>query len=160
LVVASFAFTLDVKAETADPAITMINPFAAGAPTTCWRGCSRNAWRGARSAIRAGKCRRRWRHERRDRVAKAAPDGYTFLSNGRHPGPEPDAVQEACVQFDHRFCSRCADVEAPLVWSRARTCRSGHEGIRRLRQDQQDKMQFASAGTGSAIHLGCALMTW
>ena len=38
------------------------------------------------------------------RVAQAAPDGYTFvLGNLGTHGVEPDALQEAALQFDDRF---------------------------------------------------------
>jgi tripartite-type tricarboxylate transporter receptor subunit TctC len=95
-----------------------------------------------------------------DRVAKAQPDGYTFLqgtvgtqaqNQTLYKKPAYDSVKD--------FVSVGLFLEAPLVLivRKDLPVNSMKEFVAYAKANA-DKMQFASAGTGSAIHLGCALM--
>lgn len=94
------------------------------------------------------------------RVAKAQPDGYTFLqgtvgtqaqSQTLYKDPAYDAVKD--------FVSVGLFLEVPLVLVvRKDLPVSSMREFVTYAKEHADKMQFASAGTGSAIHLGCALM--
>jgi tripartite-type tricarboxylate transporter receptor subunit TctC len=95
-----------------------------------------------------------------DRVAKAQPDGYTFLlgtvgtqaqNQTLYKKPAYDSIRD--------FRSVGLILEAPLVLvvRKDLPVKSMQEFVAYAKANA-DKMQFASAGTGSAIHLGCALM--
>jgi tripartite-type tricarboxylate transporter receptor subunit TctC len=94
------------------------------------------------------------------RVAKAQPDGYTFLqgtvgtqaqSQTLYKDPAYDAVKD--------FVSVGLFLEVPLVLVvRKDLPVSSMREFVTYAKEHADQMQFASAGTGSAIHLGCALM--
>jgi tripartite-type tricarboxylate transporter receptor subunit TctC len=95
-----------------------------------------------------------------DRVAKAQPDGYTFLlgtvgtqaqNQTLYKKPAYDSIND--------FRSVGLILEAPLVLvvRKDLPVKSMQEFVAYAKANA-DKMQFASAGTGSAIHLGCALM--
>jgi tripartite-type tricarboxylate transporter receptor subunit TctC len=95
-----------------------------------------------------------------DRVAKAQPDGYTFLqgtvgtqaqNQALYKKPAYDSVKD--------FVSVGLFLEVPLVLvvRKDLPVNSMKEFVDYAKA-HADKMQFASAGTGSAIHLGCALM--
>jgi tripartite-type tricarboxylate transporter receptor subunit TctC len=95
-----------------------------------------------------------------DRVAKAQPDGYTFLqgtvgtqaqNQTLYKKPAYDSLKD--------FVSVGLFLEAPLVLvvRKDLPVNSMQEFVAYAKANA-DKMQFASAGTGSAIHLGCALM--
>ena len=94
------------------------------------------------------------------RVAKAAPDGYTFLvgtvvtqaqNQLLYKKPTYDATKD--------FSSIGLFLEAPLVLVARKDFPADNlkDFVAYARQ-HSSKMQFASAGTGSAIHLGCALL--
>ena len=96
------------------------------------------------------------------RVADAAPDGYTFVLGtvGTHAQSQT-LVQEAALQFGHRFYPGCADRRGSDRADRAQgPARERSQGIHRLREGQPGKMQFGSAGAGSATHLGCVLLNY
>jgi tripartite-type tricarboxylate transporter receptor subunit TctC len=94
------------------------------------------------------------------RVAHAAPDGYTFLqgtvgtqvqSQALHKKPAYDALKD--------FASVGLFLEAPLVLvARKDFPASNLKDFIAYAKANGSKMQYASAGTGSAIHLGCALL--
>ena len=95
-----------------------------------------------------------------DRVAKAQPDGYTFLlgtvgtqaqNQTLYKKPSYDSTKD--------FASVGLFLEAPLVLVTRKDLpvNSMKEFVAYAKANEA-KMQFASAGTGSAIHLGCALM--
>jgi tripartite-type tricarboxylate transporter receptor subunit TctC len=95
-----------------------------------------------------------------DRVAKAQADGYTFLlgtvgtqaqNQTLYKKPAYDSIKD--------FRSVGLFLEAPLVLvvRKDLPVKSMQEFVAYAKANA-DKMQFASAGTGSAIHLGCALM--
>jgi tripartite-type tricarboxylate transporter receptor subunit TctC len=94
------------------------------------------------------------------RVAKAAPDGYEFvLGNvGTH------AVSQTLYKnppysasTDFAPVALIADLSLVLVARKDLPANNLSEFIAYARANQ-DKMQFASGGTGSATHLGCALL--
>ncbi len=94
------------------------------------------------------------------RVAHAQPDGYTFLqgtvgtqvqSQALHKKPPYDAIKD--------FTSVGLFLEAPLVLvARKDLPASNLKEFIAYAKKNGSKMQYASAGTGSAIHLGCALL--
>lgn len=94
------------------------------------------------------------------RVAKADPDGYTFLqgtvgtqaqNQTLYKTPAYDAVKD--------FTPVALVVEAPLVLvARKDLPVKTMTDFVAYAKANKDKMQYGSAGTGSAIHLGCALM--
>ncbi|MGA7803074.1 Bug family tripartite tricarboxylate transporter substrate binding protein, partial [Bradyrhizobium sp.] len=95
-----------------------------------------------------------------DRVAKAAPDGYTFLLGTVGTQAQNQTLfKKPAYDSTRDFVSVGLFLEAPLVLvvRKDLPVRSMQEFVAYAKANA-DKMQFASAGTGSAIHLGCALM--
>lgn len=141
--------------------ITMINPFAAGGPNDVparmfaqrmgevlgQQVIVENVG-GAGGMIGA------------QRVAKAQSDGYTFLvgtvgtqaqNQLLYKKPTYDATKD--------FSSIGLFLEAPLVLVARKDFPADNlKDFVAYAKQNASKMQFASAGTGSAIHLGCALL--
>jgi tripartite-type tricarboxylate transporter receptor subunit TctC len=95
-----------------------------------------------------------------DRVAKAAPDGYTFLLGTVGTQAQNQTLfKKPAYNSTTDFKPVALMVEAPLVLVARKDLpvKDMKEFVAYARTNK-DKMQFASAGTGSAIHLGCALM--
>jgi tripartite-type tricarboxylate transporter receptor subunit TctC len=95
-----------------------------------------------------------------DRVAKAQPDGYTFLLGTVGTQAQNQTLYKKPAYDSTRdFRSVGLILEAPLVLvvRKDLPVKSMQEFVAYAKANA-DKMQFASAGTGSAIHLGCALM--
>jgi tripartite-type tricarboxylate transporter receptor subunit TctC len=95
-----------------------------------------------------------------DRVAKAQPDGYTFLLGTVGTQAQNQTLyKKPAYDSTKDFRSVGLILEAPLVLvvRKDLSARSMQEFVAYAKANA-DKMQFASAGTGSAIHLGCALM--
>ena len=95
-----------------------------------------------------------------DRVAKAQPDGYTFLLGTVGTQAQNQTLyKKPAYDSTKDFRSVGLILEAPLVLvvRKDLPVRSMQEFVAHAKANA-DKMQFASAGTGSAIHLGCALM--
>jgi tripartite-type tricarboxylate transporter receptor subunit TctC len=95
-----------------------------------------------------------------DRVAKAQPDGYTFLLGTVGTQAQNQTLyKKPAYDSTKDFRSVGQILEAPLVLvvRKDLPVRSMQEFVAYAKANA-DKMQFASAGTGSAIHLGCALM--
>jgi tripartite-type tricarboxylate transporter receptor subunit TctC len=95
-----------------------------------------------------------------DRVAKAQPDGYTFLLGTVGTQAQNQKLYKKPAYDSTRdFASVGLFLEAPLVLVARKDlpASSMNEFVAYARANEA-KMQFASAGTGSAIHLGCALM--
>jgi tripartite-type tricarboxylate transporter receptor subunit TctC len=95
-----------------------------------------------------------------DRVAKATPDGYTFLLGTVGTQAQNQTLfKKPAYNSTTDFAAVALMVEAPLVLvARKDLPVSGMKEFVAYAKANKDKMQFASAGTGSAIHLGCALM--
>jgi len=94
------------------------------------------------------------------RVADAPPDGYTFLLGTVGTQAQNQALYKKPAYDSTRdFASVGLFLEAPLVLvvRKDLPVTSMKEFVAYAKANA-DKMQFASAGTGSAIHLGCALM--
>src|ERR1700681_5038105 len=94
------------------------------------------------------------------RVAKAAPDGYTFLLGTVGTQAQNQTLfKKPAYNSTTDFAPVALIVEAPLVLiARKDLPVKDMKEFVTYAKANQDKMQFASAGTGSAIHLGCALM--
>ncbi len=95
-----------------------------------------------------------------DRVAKAQPDGYTFLLGTVGTQAQNQTLYKKPVYDSTKdFISVGLFLEAPLVLVVRKDLPVGSmKEFVAYAKANADKMQFASAGTGSAIHLGCALM--
>ena len=95
-----------------------------------------------------------------DRVAKAPPDGYTFLQGTVGTQAQNQLLfKKPAYNSTTDFAPVALIVEAPLVLVARKDLPAGNmKEFVAYAKANKDKMQFASAGTGSAIHLGCALM--
>jgi tripartite-type tricarboxylate transporter receptor subunit TctC len=94
------------------------------------------------------------------RVAKAAPDGYQFvLGNvGTHAVSQTlykKPLYNAATDFEP--VGLIADLSLVLV-ARKDLPADNLQGFIAYTKVNQQKMQFGSAGSGSATHLGCALL--
>ena len=162
LVVAALIPASPVKAEDwPTRPLTMVNPFAAGGPNDVMArlfaqrmgeilgqpviveniGCA-GGMNGA------------------ERVAKAAPDGYTFLQGTVGTQAQNKTLfKKPAYDSTKDFAPVALAVEAPLVLIARKDfpARDMKEFVA-YAKTHGDKMQYASAGTGSAIHLGCALV--
>src|SRR5258708_2932392 len=94
------------------------------------------------------------------RVAKSAPDGYTFLLGTVGTQAQNQTLyKKPAYNSTTDFASVALMVEAPLVLvARNDLPVKDMKEFVAYAKANKDKMQFGSAGTGSAIHLGCALM--
>lgn len=161
-VLASLASAPTVKAEEwPTRPLTMINPFAAGGPNDVLARLFAQRMGeilgqpivienigGAGGMNGAG------------RVAKAAPDGYTFLLGTVGTQAQNQTLyKKPAYNSTTDFAAVGLMVEAPLVLVvRKDLPVNDMKEFVAYAKANKDKMQFASAGTGSAIHLGCALM--
>jgi tripartite-type tricarboxylate transporter receptor subunit TctC len=95
-----------------------------------------------------------------ERVVKAAPDGYTFLMGTVGTQAQNQTLYKKPLYDSTKdFVSVGLFLEAPLVLvARKDLPVKSMKDFVTYAKANEDKMQFASAGTGSAIHLGCALM--
>jgi tripartite-type tricarboxylate transporter receptor subunit TctC len=95
-----------------------------------------------------------------DRVAKAAPDGYTFLLGTVGTQAQNQTLfKKPAYNSTTDFEPVALIVEAPLVLvARKDFPAKDMKEFVTYTKANESKMQFGSAGTGSAIHLGCALM--
>src|SRR5437879_5988327 len=161
-VLASLASTTSLKAEEwPTRPLTMINPFAAGGP---------NAVLARLFAQRMGELLGQpiiieniggaGGMNGADRVAKAAPDGYTFLQGTVGTQAQNQTLfKKPAYNSTTDFAPVALMVEAPLVLvTRNDLPVKNMKEFVAYAKANKDKMQFGSAGTGSAIHLGCALM--
>ena len=141
--------------------LTMVNPFAAGGPNdTPARLFAQRMGEVLGQTVIVENVGGAGGMTGADRVAKAQPDGYTFLqgtvgtqaqNQALYKKPAYDSVKD--------FVSVGLFLEVPLVLvvRKDLPVNSMKEFVAYAKANA-DKMQFASAGTGSAIHLGCALM--
>jgi tripartite-type tricarboxylate transporter receptor subunit TctC len=159
---ASLAATTDVEAQQwPTRPLTMINPFAAGGPSDVLaRLFAHRMGEILGQSIIIENVGGAGGMNGADRVAKAAPDGYTFLQGTVGTQAQNQTLfKKPAYNSTTDFAPVALIVEAPLVLIGCKDLpvKDMKEFVAYAKANQ-DKMQFASAGTGSAIHLGCALM--
>src|SRR3981081_31984 len=159
---ASLAATTDVKAQQwPTRPLTMINPFAAGGPNDVLARLFAQRMgeilgqpiiienvggpRGMKGA---------------DGRATPAPTWYTLPRGPVRPRAKTQALfRKPAYNSTTDFAPVALMVEAPLVLVARKDLHvKDMQEFGASAKANKDKMQFASAGTGSAIHLGCALM--
>jgi tripartite-type tricarboxylate transporter receptor subunit TctC len=158
------ALALSAAAHAADwptRTITMINPFAAGGPNdVVARLFAQRLGEILGQSVIIENVGGAGGMNGADRVAKAAPDGYTFLLGTVGTQAQNQSLfKKPAYNSVTDFTPVALMVEAPLVLVARRDLpvRDMKEFVA-YGKANKDKMQFASAGTGSAIHLGCALV--
>ena len=141
--------------------LTMVNPFAAGGPNDVpGRLFAQRMGEVLGQSVIVENVGGAGGMTGADRVAKAQPDGYTFLQGTVGTQAQNQTLYKKPAYDSTRdFASIGLFLEAPLVLvvRKDLPVNSMKEFVAYARANA-DKMQFASAGTGSAIHLGCALM--
>jgi tripartite-type tricarboxylate transporter receptor subunit TctC len=161
---AAVALTLTSAAEAQQwptRPITMINPFAAGGPNDVLaRLFAQRMGELLGQPVVIENVGGAGGMNGADRVAKAAPDGYTFLQGTVGTQAQNQTLfKKPAYNSTTDFESVALMVEAPLVLvARKDLPVTDMKEFVAYAKANKDKMQFASAGTGSAIHLGCALM--
>ena len=141
--------------------LTMINPFAAGGPNDVLaRLFAQRMGEILGQTIIIENVAGAGGMNGADRVAKAAPDGYTFLQGTVGTQAQNQTLfKKPAYNSTTDFAPVALIVEAPLVLVARKDLRvKDMKEFVAYAKANKDKMQFASAGTGSAIHLGCALM--
>ena len=96
------------------------------------------------------------------RVADAAPDGYTFVLGtvGTHAQSQT-IYKKPLYNSATDFTPVALIAEVPIVLTTRKDLPVNDlQGIHRLRQGEPGKMQYGSAGAGSATHLGCVLLNY
>jgi tripartite-type tricarboxylate transporter receptor subunit TctC len=162
LALASLALATGAKAEEwPTHPLTMINPFAAGGPNDAVaRLFAQRMGEILGQTIIVENVGGAGGMNGADRVAKAAPDGYTFLQGTVGTQAQNQTLfKNPAYNSTTDFAPVALVVEAPLVLvaQKDMPVRDMKEFVAYAKANK-DKMQYASAGTGSAIHLGCALM--
>ena len=162
VVVAALALTGAAKAEDwPTRTITMVNPFAAGGPNDVLaRLFAQRMGEILGQQIIVENVGGAGGMNGADRVAKAAPDGYTFLLGTVGTQAQNQSLyKKPAYNSVTDFAPVALMVEAPLVLvARKDLPVKDMKEFVAYGKANKDKMQYASAGTGSAIHLGCALM--
>src|SRR5580692_13163710 len=94
------------------------------------------------------------------RVARAEPDGYTFLFGGESPNSQSPLVNKAPL-YDPAtdFAAVALMAIQPLILVARGGIAAGNlpDFIAYAKQNQS-KMQYGSPGTGTGSHLACALL--
>jgi tripartite-type tricarboxylate transporter receptor subunit TctC len=162
LVVASLTSATGVRAEPwPTRPLTMINPFAAGGPNDVLaRLFAQRMGELLGQSIVIENIGGAGGMNGADRVAKAAPDGYTFLLGTVGTQAQNQTLfSKPAYNSVTDFAAVALMVEAPLVLIARKdlAVKDMKEFVAYARANGA-RMQFASAGTGSAIHLGCALV--
>src|SRR5260370_21224621 len=159
---ASLAATTDVKAEPwPTRTLTMINPFAAGGPNDVLaRLFAQRMGEILGQSIVIENVGGAGGMSGADRVAKAPPDGYTFLQGTVGTQAQNQTLfKKPAYNSMTDFAPVALMVEAPLVLvARKDLPVNDMKEFVAYAKANKDKMQYASAGTGSAIHLGCSLV--
>ena len=162
LALASLASTANANAqEWPTRPLTMINPFAAGGPNDVLaRLFAQRMGEILGQPIIIENVGGAGGMTGADRVAKAAPDGYTFLQGTVGTQAQNQSLfKRPAYNSMTDFAPVALMVEAPLVLvARKDLPAKDKKEFVAYAKTNKDKMQFASAGTGSAIHLGCALL--
>ena len=141
--------------------LTMINPFAAGGPNDVLaRLFAQRMGEILGQTIIIENIGGAGGMNGADRVAKAAPDGYTFLQGTVGTQAQNQTLfKKPAYNSMTDFAPVALMVEAPLVLvARKDMPVKDMKEFVAYAKANKDNMQYASAGTGSAIHLGCALM--
>jgi tripartite-type tricarboxylate transporter receptor subunit TctC len=141
--------------------LTMVNPFAAGGPNDVMaRLFAQRRGEILGQPIIVENIGGAGGMNGADRVAKAAPDGYTFLQGTVGTQAQNQSLfKQPAYNSLTDFAAVALVVEAPLVLiARKDFPAKDMKEFVAYAKANKDKMQYASAGTGSAIHLGCALM--
>jgi tripartite-type tricarboxylate transporter receptor subunit TctC len=141
--------------------LTMINPFAAGGPNDVLaRLFAQRMGEILGQTILIENVGGAGGMTGADRVAKAAPDGYTFLQGTVGTQAQNQTLfKKPAYNATTDFAPVALIVEAPLVLvARKDMPVKNMKEFVAYAKANKEKMQYASAGTGSAIHLGCALM--
>ena len=161
-VVAAMALATSAQAEDwPTRSLTMINPFAAGGPNDVLaRLFAQRMGEILGQPVIVENVGGAGGMNGADRVAKAAPDGYTFLQGTVGTQAQNQSLfKKPAYNSTTDFAPVALIVEAPLVLVARKDIPAGNmKEFVAYAKANKDKMQFASAGTGSAIHLGCALM--
>jgi tripartite-type tricarboxylate transporter receptor subunit TctC len=162
LALASLALATSARAEEwPTHSLTMINPFAAGGPNDVLaRLFAQRMGEILGQTIIIENIGGAGGMNGADRVAKAAPDGYTFLQGTVGTQAQNQTLfKKPAYNSMTDFAPVALMVEAPLVLvARKDMPVKDMKEFVAYAKANKDKMQYASAGTGSAIHLGCALM--
>src|ERR1700722_4095020 len=141
--------------------LTMVNPFAAGGPNdVAARLFAQRMGEVLGQPIIVENIGGAGGMNGADRAAKAAPDGYTFLQGTIGTQAQNQTLfKKPAYNSTTDFAPVALILEAPLVLvARKDMPVKDMKEFVAYAKANKDKMQFASAGTGSAIHLGCALM--
>jgi tripartite-type tricarboxylate transporter receptor subunit TctC len=141
--------------------LTMINPFAAGGPNdVVARLFAQRMGEILGQSIVIENIGGAGGMSGADRVAKAPPDGYTFLQGTVGTQAQNQTLFKNPVYNSMTdFAPVALVIEAPLVLvARKDLPVNGMKEFVAYAKANKEKMQYASAGTGSAIHLGCALV--
>jgi tripartite-type tricarboxylate transporter receptor subunit TctC len=160
----ALAFTCPAKAEDFPTrAMTMIIPFAAGGPTDILgRLVAGRMSELLGQTVIVENVNGAGGMTGSERVANAAPDGYNFVlaTVGTHA--------QGQTLYKHPLYDAVADftpviliAQIPLVLETRKDLPVGNfKEFVAYAKENQAKMQFGSAGTGSATHLGCVLMNY
>src|SRR5580704_8117697 len=155
LVAASLALGTNVKAEEwPTRPLTMINPFAAGGPNDVLaRLFAQRMGEILGQPIVIENVGGAGGMTGADRVAKAAPDGYTFLQGTVGTQAQNQTLfKKPAYNSMTDFAPVALMVEAPLVLiARKELPVKDMKEFVAYAKANKDKMQYASAGTGSAI---------
>ena len=141
--------------------LTMINPFAAGGPNdVVARLFAQRMGEILGQSIVIENVGGAGGMNGADRVAKAPPDGYTFLQGTVGTQAQNQTLfKQPAYNSMTDFAPVALVAEAPLVLvARKDMPVKDMKEFVAYAKANREKMQYASAGTGSAIHLGCALM--
>ncbi|HEX9469263.1 MAG TPA: tripartite tricarboxylate transporter substrate binding protein [Bradyrhizobium sp.] len=141
--------------------LTMVNPFAAGGPNdVVARLFAQRMGEILGQSIVIENVGGAGGMSGADRVAKAPPDGYTFLQGTVGTQAQNQTLfKKPAYNSMTDFAPVALMVEAPLVLvARKDLPVNDMKEFVAYAKANKDKMQYASAGTGSAIHLGCALV--
>jgi tripartite-type tricarboxylate transporter receptor subunit TctC len=141
--------------------LTMINPFAAGGPNDVMaRLFAQRMGEVLGQPVLVENVGGAGGMTGADRVAKSAPDGYTFLQGTVGTQAQNQTLfKKPAYNSTTDFAPVALVVEAPLVLVARKDLpvKDMKEFVAYAKANQA-KMQYGSAGTGSAIHLGCALV--
>jgi tripartite-type tricarboxylate transporter receptor subunit TctC len=161
LVVALYGSSVSASEDWPTRPLTMINPFAAGGPNDVpARLFAQRMGEILGQSVVVENVGGAGGMNGASRVAKAEPDGYTFLLGTVGTQAQNQTLfKKPAYDSAKDFVSVGLFLEMPLVLvvRKDLPVASMQEFVTYAKANA-DKMQFGSAGTGSAIHLGCALM--